>query len=592
VTAFAPSVFPWARPRHELLLLALVAVVALLPAYRVGDQDLSRFCLSQALVHGHLSNDGCLATSFDKAFYGGHLYSDKAPGLSFLAVPVVKAVRLAPVDEISGSDARLWAVHVLTSGLAFLIGAFLVGRVAEGLAPGRGAAALVAFALGTIVAPLAATGAAHDLSATLGFGAFVLAWRQKPLLAGLVAGGALLSEYQTAAILVAVGAYVALRGARSAAAYLAGLVPGVAVLLVYDALAFGSPFHLSYRYVAISQQQSGFFGIGLPRAHAVWEVLGGSSGLLLVSPVLAAAAYGLVLLWRTRPAEAAVCAVVTGFFLLLEFGYYTPYGGTELGPRFFTPALPFLAVGLGPAFARRPRLTAVLTVPSVVAVVGLTLVWSQHPPIRNTIWGELVRATYEGRASGLMRHMTDNALGWTRAGDEWGLAAIVGAAVAALAISLPRDGWDVRRRPWRAALAAAVGLALVAGALRIARAPIDLKTSIESTATAAFPGDEVDFTVGVVNNTAEYLPRARLMIRLPPGMRLLGPPTHERGTGCSGSSTLSCDLDFLEGHMATRVHLGVRIEPSAAARLAVSAWGVSGDVTGPRTSFTVVTGSS
>ena len=107
-----------------------------------------------------------------------------------------------------------------------------------------------------------------------------------------------------------------------------------------------------------------------------------------------------------------------------------------------------------------------------------------------------------------------------------------------------------------------------------------------------FPIHEVDFTVGVVNRTSEYLPHAALMIRLAPGMRLLGRPTHERGRGCTGDSTLACDLDFLEGHMETRVHLGVRIEPNAPARVALTAWGVAGDEAGPKTSFTVVTGSS
>src|SRR5262249_4775568 len=83
---------------------------------------------------------------------------------------------------------RLWAVRVLTSGLAFLLCAFLVGRISEGLAPGRGAAALVTFALGTIMAPVAPTGLAHDSAALLGFGAFALAWRRRPLLAGLAGG--------------------------------------------------------------------------------------------------------------------------------------------------------------------------------------------------------------------------------------------------------------------------------------------------------------------------------------------------------------------------------------------------------------------
>jgi hypothetical protein len=574
-----------------VLLLALVAVVAFLPAYRIGDQDLSRFCLTQAVVHGQLSNDRCLAPSFDKAIYAGHLYSDKAPGLSFFAVPAAEAVRLPPLEEVQGSSTRLWAVRVLTSGLAFLLVAFLVGRTAEGLASGRGAAALVAFALGTMVAPLAATGFAHVTAAALGFAAFVLAWRRRPLPAGLAAGAALLAEYQTAAIAVVVGVYVLLRGARPAAAYLAGILPGVAALLVYDALAFGSPSHLSYRYVAIPEQQTGFFGIGAPHLHSTWEVFGGSSGLLLVSPVLAAAAYGLVLLARTRPVEAAACAAVGVFFLLLACGYFAPYGGTVLGPRFVVPALPFLAVGLGPAFGRRPLVTALLAAASVLAVLGLTIVWSAHPQLHGTIWGELARVPSEGRASGLMRHMTDNVLGWTSAGSGWGLAVMVGAASAALALALPGRPLELRRHPWRAAVAAAVGLALVAGALHIARAPIDLHTTINASSSAAFPGDEVDFNIDVVNDTSEYLPHASLIIRLPDGMRLLGPPTHERGRGCRGDTTVTCDLDFLEGHMRTAVRLGVRIEPTAGSRLSVAAWGVAGDVRGPTASFTVVTGS-
>jgi len=591
VRAPAPTSLPWWRPRHEVLLLALVAVVAFLPAYRVGDQDLSRFCLTQAIVHGHLSNDRCLEPSFDKAIYGGHLYSDKAPGLSFYAVPAAEAVRLPPLEEVEGTNARLWAVHVLTSGLAFLLVAFLVGRTAEGLASGRGAAALAAFALGTMVAPLAATGFAHVTAAALGFAAFVFAWRRRPLPAGLAAGAAVLAEYQTAAIAVAVGLYVLVRGARPVAAYVAGLVPGVAALLVYDALAFGSPWHLSYRYVAIKEQQTGFFGIGAPHLHSTWEVFGGSSGLLVVSPVLVAAAYGLVLLARTRPLEVGVCALVGIFFLLLACGYFAPYGGTVLGPRFVVPALPFLAVGLGPAFARRPFVTGLLTVASTLAVVALTLVWAGHPTLHGTIWGEIARVPSEGRASGLMRHMTDNVFSWTSAGSGWGLAAMVGTASAALAVALPRGPLDVRRHPWRTAAAAAIGLALVAGALHIARSPIDLHTSIEASSTAAFPGDEVDFKVGIVNDTSEYLPHALLMIRLPAGMRLLGPPAHERGRGCRGDATLTCDLDFLEGHMRTVVQLGVRIGEGAGSSLTVAAWGVAGDVRGPTSSFTVVTGS-
>ena len=486
-------------------------------------------------------------------------------------------------------------MRLLTSGLAFLLAAFLVGRISEGIASGRGAAALVAFALGTIVAPLAATGVGHVAAAALGFSAFVLAWRGRAFLAGLVAGGALLVEYQTAGILAILGVYVALRGTRPLGRYVAGLAPGVALLLLYDALAFGSPFHLSYRYVAIKQQGSGFFGIGLPHLHSTYEVFIGSSGLLLISPVLVAAAYGLVLLARTHRVEATVCGAVTVFFLLLNCGYYVPYGGTLLGPRFFVPALPFLAVGLGPAFARRPRLTGALTVLSVVPVLGLMIVASQNPPIHHTIWGELFHLPSDGRESRLMRHMTDTIFTWISAGSGWGFAVIVVGAFAALVVALPASPWkfpgDLRRRPWRAGAVVAVAIALLTGAQYVAAKPTVLSTSISGTTNVTFPGYEVDFAFTVVNDSGKYLPHAALMITLPPGMQLIGRPTFERGHGCTGTSTLVCGLSFLEAHMTTTEHLGVRITPDAASKQKVTAWGVAGDSVGPKVSYTVTIGS-
>jgi hypothetical protein len=432
-------VFPLRRPRHEVALLALVAVVALLPVYIVDAQDTSRLCLTQALVHGRLSNDACLASSVDRARFGGHLYSDKAPGMSLLELPSAEAVRLHPMQHVKGRGVRLWAVRLLSSGLAFLLGALLVGRVAETLAPGWGGAALVAFALGTLVEPLAAANFSHVAAGTAAFGAFVLAWQRSYLLAGLAAGAALLIEYQAAAILVVLALYAAVHGGRALAAYVAGVCPGVALLLGYDTAAFGSPWHVSYRYVSsrfAADQARGFFGIGAPRGHSVHEVFLGSGGLLLVSPVLVAAAAGLVLLTRDHPLEALVCASVTVFFVLLTCSYYLPYGGVSPGPRFLVPALPFLAAGLGPAFSRAPKLTSALTVLSVVPMLGVTLVWTANENLRQSIWGEMARVVVQGRSSRLVRHlMTTNALGWTPIGSGGGLVVMTSAAAAAIVLA-------------------------------------------------------------------------------------------------------------------------------------------------------------
>ena len=67
------------------------------------------------------------------------------------------------------------------------------------------------------------------------------------------------------------------------------------MLAAYDWWAFGAPWRLSYRYVAnayASEQARGLFGIGLPHRYGSYEVLAGTGGLFVISPVLLAAAWG------------------------------------------------------------------------------------------------------------------------------------------------------------------------------------------------------------------------------------------------------------------------------------------------------------
>jgi len=584
---------PWRKPRNELALLVLVGVVALLPVYTFYAQDQSRLCLAQAFEHARLSNDACFATSVDKARYGAHLYSDKAPGMSVLELPLAAATRLPPAQRLDGTEFRVWLIRVATSGVAFLLGVFLVGRTAEGLAPGWGGAAIVAFGLGTLYAPLAATSFSHVAAGTTAFAAFLLAWRRRHAAAGLAVGAAVLLEYQTAAILLLLGAYVAVRRGRAVLRYAAGAAPAIVLLLVYDALAFGSPFHLSYRYVVGSyaqRQASGFFGISRPRLHSIHEVFVGNRGILLVSPLVVAAAYGIVVLARQARAEAAVCGAVTLFFVVLNCGYFLPYGGGSPGPRFLVPALPFLALGLGPAFRRHPWPTSLLAVASVVPTVALTLVWTATPPMRHTIWQELWHVVAEGRSSHLVRHLVGKtALGWIGSGGG-ALVIVVAAAAAAALAFLPRaERLAVHR--WRAAAVALAAAALLATAVRAALMPLDLRTTISASRLVALPGDEVDLDVALANRARDGFTHVRLVIDLPPGAELLGAPVVERGPGCTGTSTVTCDLDFLESHMSTHVRLGIRVAADAPPKLKVRAHGLAGSSSGPSSGITLITGS-
>jgi hypothetical protein len=171
--------------------------------------------------------------------------------------------------------------------------------------------------------------------------------------------------------------------------YVLGVLPPAVALGAYNWAAFDSPFHLSYRYVAnayTEQQHHGLFGIGVPTLHGLREALVGNRGLLVFSPVVLAAAVGLVLLWRRgHRAEALLAGTVSVLFVLLDAGYFLPYGGGTPGPRFLAPALPFLVLGLPFAVERFRLPTLVLAVASAALTTVDSVTWGVRPSL-DTSW--------------------------------------------------------------------------------------------------------------------------------------------------------------------------------------------------------------
>jgi hypothetical protein len=366
--------------------LALVALAALPPISLMGPQDLTRYDMTRNLaLHGSIQVS---PTQFDRSVYHGRSYSDKAPGTSFFAVPAFELERALGIARRAGDwkaegDVSLWLMRVLSSGTLFLLAVFVVGRLGEAFASGTGAVTASLFGTATIAAPLAPTFFAHDAAGALAIAAFALLWRGRSggalIGAGLLAGSAVLFDYQSGLIALALLAYAAWRHRRKAAWYLHGCVPPALALGAYDWVAFGSPFHLSYRYVEnayTERQRSGFFGIGLPTLGGIRDVLFGSRGLLVWSPVCAAAALGLVVLWRRGfRAEAVLAGTITIVFVLVDAGYFLPYGGGSPGPRFLGASLPFLALGIAGALTRFRLPVLALGFVSIVTMTVQALSW-------------------------------------------------------------------------------------------------------------------------------------------------------------------------------------------------------------------------
>jgi hypothetical protein len=336
--------------RPELPLFALILGVYAYFYQAGGWNQNSRFDLTRAIVErGTVAIDAFHENTGDKAERDGHWYSDKAPGLSWLAVPAYAAVHLVrPRALVAGSYAATVFAVSLPSALAALL-LFRLGRRLD-LDAAWSAAITVAYALGTLALPYSTLLYGHQLAAALGFSAFALIeGGHRAILAGALLGAAVCVDYTSVLVAFVVGAYAAARhGRRYVALLVAGATPAALVLAAYHAAAFGHALALPYDYVLQEHRRTGWFmGVARPDPVVLRELLVGAyRGLFYATPWMAACVPGLVFLYRQgRRAEAVVCGTVAALFLLLNAGLADWHGGWALGPRYLVPAIPFLTVG-------------------------------------------------------------------------------------------------------------------------------------------------------------------------------------------------------------------------------------------------------
>jgi len=343
----------------------------------------SRLALVWSIVDdGTVRIDKYQATTRDIAYRDGHYYSDKAPGLSLLGVPVYWTLKhtIGPgltsdqLQRVATQQINFWWNTMPTVILALLLMHFLA---LLGFSLTVRLWTTLAYALGSLVYPYATIVFGHQLAAVLGFVPFLIAYLVKrgqmrwPMAAlfgaGLLAGWGVVVEYTNALIVLALVAYVslALGGSmgdrvRRIAAFGMGVLPAAAALLTYNGLAFGHPFSIGYGLEAESAfaggMGQGLFGVTWPPSIKVAAALlfGGYRGLFVYSPFLLLAAPAAVALWRRsamRPEVLVSAFVVTGF-LLFNASYYMWWGGAAIGPRFLVPTLPFLAWPVAEAIRR------------------------------------------------------------------------------------------------------------------------------------------------------------------------------------------------------------------------------------------------
>lgn len=378
--------------RKAAVLLGFVIFFSFIYFYEGGGWNQnSRFDLLRAIVERHtLQVDAYHENTQDKAHFRGHYYSDKAPGLVFLAVPFALAAR--PVLGILGIDAESargevalsYAVSAgavaLPTALAgvclFFLGLRFGGGSSFGAVSGAAFGTLV-MSLGTPMWAYASLFWAHALAGSCLTFAFASALKVSAgsnsrgdflwgLAVGLAAGWATVTEYP-AAPAAAILAVLALsqawpRGGAARWRVASGVGLGAAicviVLLSYLHAAFGT-FRPSYSYYDPNSfsfmRQQGYLGLTYPHPDRLLKILFGCSrGLFFASPVLVAAPVGLWWLWKEKAHRAAAVAAVAivSYYFLFNASFYWWKAGLSFGPRYAGASIPLLCVGLPVAWRR------------------------------------------------------------------------------------------------------------------------------------------------------------------------------------------------------------------------------------------------
>ncbi len=180
---------------------------------------------------------------------------------------------------------------------------------------------------------------------------------------------------------------------RRAGAYIAGGIVGIIPLLIYNHYAFHSWTHLAYSDVPAPAE-------GLLRHRGAEPEGDGDAAARLArsADAVAGARHGrrgarAACTGAGKRAEALTIAGICVCYVGYNSGYYLPFGGGFLGPRFLATMLPFLAVPIAIALRRFPGPTVALAAASVFILVLATIT---HPLVgyenETVVWMRLLKA--------------------------------------------------------------------------------------------------------------------------------------------------------------------------------------------------------
>lgn len=472
------------RRLAALTLVSLFLTYCLFLQTPKGANQVSRIAVALSIVQdGTLSIDRFERFTIDKAYYDNHFFSDKAPGMAILAVPLVYAARFAlkryGLDAVTKNGELthfvpfVYVSTVLTSGLLTAVAAAALFLTARSLGASQVGALFGAFSYG-VGTPAFGWATAFFGHATAGaclflaFAALVALQREHRhrryplLLAGFVGGMlglAVIVEFTTipAAAIIMLFALRIVMGFESPerwGALVSGLTCSILVITplgIYNYLAFGSPMHLGYESVmGFVGMKQGLMGVGFPKLDVLEQILFSRyRGLFVFSPILFFALWSTLDAWRKSLLASehfvVIIAVVTSF-VAINAGYCYWDGGWSTGPRFLTPMIALLCLPLALQWSSIGLVTrgiliilfiASLLISLATTSVTMTVSSDYKSPLTNIIIPEFLR--------GHLSSSVTAAAGW----PSWTVMIpliMIWVSIAAIAMRLIRRGSQSRSK--------------------------------------------------------------------------------------------------------------------------------------------------
>jgi len=393
--------------------IAVFATLLCSYAYFFGGSGWNQnatFNLARAIVEQQrLDMTSYTANTGDVSFHEGRVYSNKAPGLGFLAaVPyaVVHALHGLPKNPLE-QNAALYATTVVACGICGALIGVVLYRAARrrGLAPPAAYAIAIVTGLGTPLFAYSTMLFAHVPSALCVLLAWLLldgTFERKPLLAGAAMGAATIINYLSAPLALLM--FLFLRNRRDALRYIAGGLPFALALAAYQFAAFGSPFRTSIAQMnPMFVEQGAVMGIfHLPRLDALWGItFSPHRGLFYLAPILLLALGGILLARQWNVLAALL------LFLAINASFNGWHGGYTIGPRYLLTVVPLLALGL---FHLTPKLRTLAIVTGAISLLlnFVVVAVDPQPPheIKDPIRLYELPALLTGRASDVVTPIT------------------------------------------------------------------------------------------------------------------------------------------------------------------------------------------